>query len=176
MSDDKKEFQNKTLEKMVDTPISTKNVIPDGVKYDIKEHIKKGILDNFTRRDIILSLEYLLNENGILIGDPEKDPNNRTIKESTLLYLYRTVKKEIFTFQEKEIENERNDFLTSMKIVAEKCLHDKDYTNYIRARKEIATLVGVFTKDEDSKITINFLPAEEKVIEVKVDKDDNSSE
>ena len=51
-----------------------------------------------------------------------------------------------------------------------------DYGNALKAAKEAATLLGVFTKDEDSKITINFLPAEEKVIEVKVDKDDNSSE
>ena len=53
MSDNNKKIKNKTLDKMVNNPVASKQVIPDGVKYNLKELFAEWIFNNFKRREII---------------------------------------------------------------------------------------------------------------------------
>lgn len=125
--------------------------------FDALEVCSYAILQNLRRHQCMDIVVEYFQEQGISEGgEPDQISRHR------LLQIYKNARNQLFTRKVKDIEKERNRFVRDMHRIALKSEHAMDYGNAIKCLKEIAEVTGVFREQDDSKITLNFLPAPKK--------------
>jgi hypothetical protein len=131
--------------------------ITENQMFEALEVCSYALLQNLRRPQCVDIMKEYFEEHGIVEGKKEGQ-----ISRARLLKIYRNARNQLFTRKIKDLEIERNQYVTDMHRLARKAEHSMAWGDAVKCLKEIAEVTGVFKTQDDSKITLNFLTALKK--------------
>lgn len=124
---------------------------------DMGEIMAYGLLQNLRRAQCIDIATQYLEEQGLSVGKGKTQ-----VSYQRVVRVYNDAKKSLFDRSLYDIQKEKENYVKNLHRIALKAENAMDFKAAISCLKEIATVAGVFSEKEESKIVLNFLPAQPK--------------